>query len=174
MTLTELNTYDTHNDKQIKHKSDLKKYKAGEEEAFKRNHKVAYTASEESGATLENKVYFTNSSWIGVGGANKEGKIPAVKNLTALEKDKFKNIPNTIEFNWQPKEKNSNKTNSNPVSLDDSVLNDLEKMVKEWGYVINGYKYGKGFPQQNKPLLINISNDPSDVIRDSTKWKKLG
>lgn len=174
MTLTELNTYDTHNDKQITHKSDLKKYKDGEEEAYKRNHKVSYTAAEENGATLENKIYFTNSSWIGVGGANKEGKIPAVKSLSVVEKDKFKDVPKTIEFNWQPKEKDSNKTNSNPVTLDDSVLGDLEKLVTGWGYIIDGYKYGKGFPQQNKPLLISISNSPSDLVRGSTKWRKLG
>lgn len=135
---------------------------------------ASYTSADDSGSTFENKVYFTNPNWIGVGGANKEGKMPSTSKLSQLDADRFKDVPKIIEFNWKPKVTDTNKTNPNPVTLDDSVMVELEKIVGDWKYVIVGYKYGKGFPQQNKPLLISISNDPSDLVRGSTQWKKLG
>lgn len=124
--------------------------------------------------TRENKVFFVNPKWIGVGGANKEGKIPTVKNRTDVEKDVLKNIPTTIEFQWKPKQEDGNTTNSNPISLDSSIEEELEKLVSSWGFVIDGYKFNTGFPQQNKPLLISISNDAADISRGSSKWRKLG
>ena len=175
MTLTQLNERtQVEYTSSAKTKADYEKNSAKDARWENGGSGVAYTSAEDNGKSFENKVYFTNSDWIGVGGANKDGKMPKSNKLSQLDADRFKNIPTTIEFNWEPKVNNTSKTNPNPVSLEDSVLNDLEKIVGEWKYVITGYKYGKGFPQQNKPLLISISNDPSDLIRGSTQWKKLG